>query len=484
MVGRELPLHAPLWIDEGLSTGIASHPVGEIPGLLRMDGAPPLYYLVLHAWMAVFGTSEAATHSLSLTAAVLAVPAAWWAARPFGATGGLLAAALAATSPFVGLYADETRMYTLVFLLGLLATGTFVRAFVVDGRRRYAIMLGLALAAVMYTHAWGAFLALAMGLCWLALVALGPDRRALAVNGAIAFGGAAILFAPWLPTLDYQAAHTGAPWSHRPTGRSLETAVTRMLSGRIPEAILLITGLGLLAEGLRTGGGRFRRAAPAIVAIAALTLLFAWAWSRMQDPAWALRYLVIVLAPLVVALAIGLGRAPVLGVAAVAVVVALHWSGAPSPRALEHKSNVASVARRVAAHVGPGTLVLSIQPEQVTNLAYYLPRGRRMEYMTPLGAVRDPGVMDWRDAMARLRRARYGPVVGRAVADLRPGRHVLLVAPKFRRVDAPWTALIKRLTRRWTRHLRHSRYLRLVTTIRAHRMYSRSTVQALVFRRQ
>src|SRR5918911_5552731 len=58
-------LAAPYWIDEGISVGIASHPLSAIPGVLREDGSPPLYYLLLHAWIALFGTSPRATHALS-----------------------------------------------------------------------------------------------------------------------------------------------------------------------------------------------------------------------------------------------------------------------------------------------------------------------------------------------------------------------------------------------------------------------------------
>ena len=67
--------------------------------------------------------------------AVLAVPAAWWAARGlFGPTRRPGSAALlAATNPFLTQYAQETRMYALVVLLGLLACGTFGRAFVLAG---------------------------------------------------------------------------------------------------------------------------------------------------------------------------------------------------------------------------------------------------------------------------------------------------------------------------------------------------------------
>ncbi|PZR79154.1 MAG: hypothetical protein DLM65_11370, partial [Candidatus Aeolococcus gillhamiae] len=54
-----------LWIDEGTTIGVASHRLSDIPRLLARDGSPPLYYILLHGWMALFGTSEQATHSLS-----------------------------------------------------------------------------------------------------------------------------------------------------------------------------------------------------------------------------------------------------------------------------------------------------------------------------------------------------------------------------------------------------------------------------------
>ena len=36
------------------------YPAGEIPGLLRQDGSPPAFYLLLHAWTDLAGTSEVA----------------------------------------------------------------------------------------------------------------------------------------------------------------------------------------------------------------------------------------------------------------------------------------------------------------------------------------------------------------------------------------------------------------------------------------
>jgi hypothetical protein len=473
-------LGAPFWIDEGISVGISSHPLSDIPGLLRQDGSPPLFYLLLHWWMALFGSTESATHAFTAAAAILAVPAAWWGARPFGRSAGLASAAMLAVLPFVGLYADETRMYSLMLLLTLLATGAFLRAFVLR-RRPYVAVFAALLAAVLYTHAWGAFYAASAGVAWLGLLAWGPDRRRLAIDGALAFGGGLVLFAPWLPTLAYQTAHTGAPWSHRTSTRSLTHALQRLFGGQKPEiALLLVAGAGL-AEIMRRGPAAQRRAALAVVGVTACTLCTAWAWSHFNTPAWALRYLVTVLAPLVIATGAGLGRIPILGAATLAVVGLLAWHGKPSARTLEHKSNVSVVARTLAPELPRGTMVFSVQPEQVPNLRYYLPPGLR--YLTPLGPVRDPGVMDWRDALKRLRAARVEHVLLRTVAHMRPGSRLLLVQPLFSHPDAPWTVLIRQISRRWTRSLRQSGLVLTVRMVHPLSGSSRSTVAATLFER-
>ena len=89
-------------MDEAITTGIASHPLSAIPGLLRHDGSPPLYYFLLHFWMQAFGASEAATHWLSLLFGLLTIPAGFWAGYSlFGRRAGLYAATLFAFSPFL-----------------------------------------------------------------------------------------------------------------------------------------------------------------------------------------------------------------------------------------------------------------------------------------------------------------------------------------------------------------------------------------------
>src|SRR4051794_19314985 len=144
----------PFWIDEGISVGIASHALTDIPGVLRQDGSPPLYYMLLHEWMRAFGDGEAATHSLSLLFAIATVPAALWAGWSlFGRRAGLICGVLAAVNPLLSAYAEETRMYSLMALLGLLAAAALVHVFVFR-RRAYLALLIPMLAALLYTHNW------------------------------------------------------------------------------------------------------------------------------------------------------------------------------------------------------------------------------------------------------------------------------------------------------------------------------------------
>ena len=63
-----------LWMDEGLSIGIASQPLLDIPHVLRVDGSPPLYYMLLSVWMKATGNGPAETQGLSVAIALLAVP--------------------------------------------------------------------------------------------------------------------------------------------------------------------------------------------------------------------------------------------------------------------------------------------------------------------------------------------------------------------------------------------------------------------------
>jgi mannosyltransferase len=469
LVLRTTELGISFWIDEGLSVGIANRPFGDIPDALRLDGSPPLYYLLLHLWMDVAGTSEEAVRSLSVLCGLIAVPVAWWAGRAlFGTRTAWMAAVLAATNPFLTQYAQEARMYALAALLTLVACPTFARAFVMGGsgreRRPWAIGYAVALAALLYTHNWALFFGAACGAVWLFLLARAPaaERRDLLLTGAVGFGGALALYLPWIPITLYQAAHTGAPWAESPSVLALLASPGKMLGQFAQVALLIAAGAGFAALFTRRGGrlSRPARAAVALLAIAGLTVFLAWTASQVS-PAWANRYLAIGMAPLLLAVAAGLGSAGRVGIAGLIVAAAL----AAGDTAPDDKSNVRDVARAIGPSLAPGDLVISTQPEQVSVLAYYLPDGVRFATLT--GAVSDTGVTDWRDGPERLRATTPERDLAPLLDDLAPGRRVVLVTPIFfdvRRWQAPWTELVRLRSGEWRQALSNDRRFAISAT--------------------
>jgi mannosyltransferase len=451
---------AGFWIDEGLSVGIADRPLSDIPAALRLDGSPPLYYALLHLWMALFGRSEEATHALSLLFAVLTVPATWWAVRAvFGERAGWMGALLAATNPFLTQYAQETRMYALVILLGTLACGAFARAYGLTGieaatvRRRWAIAFGVALSAMFYTHNWSLFFALGCGLTWLGLLAAAPggERRELLVTGLIGFGTALLLWVPWLETFFFQLRHTGAPWSTAPGWSDLLGVPGRLLGTVAQLGLLLAAGAGLVTLLDRRAGplSPRGRAILAFLALWLATVLAAYGSSQLS-PAWAPRYLAVALAPLLIAIAGGLAHAGRLGLVG-ALLVAVIWAadGAPS-----QKSNVRAISEAIAPSLHRGDLVVSTQPEQVPVLRYYLPDGLR--YATLWGPVGDVGVTDWRDGVRRLRGTTAERDLAPLLDRLPRGHRVVLIEPIVNDIGrwlAPWTELVRVRSTEWSQYV-------------------------------
>jgi hypothetical protein len=476
---RTRALLAGFWIDEGLSVGIASHPLTDIPSVLRLDGSPPLYYMLLHVWISVFGNGEGETHGMSVGLALLAIPAALWAGWSLsGPRAGWMAAIVAALHPFLTYYAQETRMYTLAVLLSLVAVTCFIHAYALRDRRFIA---PFALAAVLlaYTHNWGLFVLAGTGLGFLMLLARSVEHRSLLRDGLIGYGVLAVLYAPWIPTLLFQSEHTGAPWSTAPGLDKLLAAGLTVLGGaRAGWLIIIVGGAGLLALlGRRikvpgadlvppagSEGDRRRRAVETLLVVVLSAWVISWLASQVA-PAYTTRYFSVLVGPTILLVGIALAHARALGIAAL-VVLAILWSG-DRARELNAKSNVRGVANRVLLRpVAPDDLVVSTHPEQIPVLHYYLGSGFR--YADPMGPVADPTVMDWRDALDRLKASRPSVVENQLVSRMEPGQALILVQPILRAYyawRAPWTAQVRKRAIQWERALQRDARLRRVEAL-------------------
>ncbi|MBW3573463.1 MAG: glycosyltransferase family 39 protein [Actinobacteria bacterium] len=411
------------WIDEGIAVGIASLPLADIPASLRLDGAPPLYYVLLNVWMSAFGTSEAATHTLSLLFAVLVLPAALWAGWSlFGRRAGWFCAALAALNPYLAYYANETRMYSLVVLLVVLSTATFIHAFVY-GRRRYLPAFVVALTLLAYTHSWGLLFGMGAGVAAAVCALAGPDRRRSVIDAVLAFGAVAVLYLPWVPTLLYQLAHDPNPWARRPTLIQIRDDVVFSFGGFEAMVAVGVGAFAALVAILKRPSSRTALAVACMLAIPAVVLAGGW-----LSKVWAYRYLGVVVALLLLVFGLGLARGGSLATGMLVLTAVLTAPiGVKVPP--YQKSNAREVAEAAAPELGQGDLVVSPDYSQIPLLSYYLPSGPT--YAGAHGTVDDVRVTDWRNSLERMRQSDPSASLPPIIDQLEVGANVLLMCPQL-----------------------------------------------------
>ena len=186
----------PLWFDEGYSFYFASSPIPELIAGTAVDIHPPLYYLILKGWMALFGAGVVQARLLSATIGTVTIPLLYLLGRRLaGQSTGMWAAALLTISPFHVYYSQEVRMYGLVTLLSLLAGFMTLRA--IDRVKPAGLWIGAgaSIAAALYTQYYAIFvpIALTVYLLWRR-----ERLRECAWRWALTLAGAALAYLPWL----------------------------------------------------------------------------------------------------------------------------------------------------------------------------------------------------------------------------------------------------------------------------------------------
>jgi mannosyltransferase len=437
-----------LWFGEAGAVGLATQPLGSLLGAVHRAGAAPLYYVLLHIWISLFGAGESATHAFSLLIGLASIPLAMWTGWSLaGRRAGIFAAVLFAFSSFLTRYAQETQPYELMLVWGLVATGGLVHGFVFR-RRAYLWLFGVSLALMLYTQGsallYWAGAAVALVFVWRSL----PDRRAGFVrDAALCFGVAALVFVPWLPTAIDQLAHATNPWHYTPLMGA--TVPSQLLgSERVDVTLLICVVIAVAPLAVRA-----RRRTPeaavfwALIAIPAVGL----AVGRIAGffvPIWAWRYFAPVVAPLLLLGAFSTARARVVGVAAIVFCVAfLVNAGSFAP---SHKSDMKDIAAEMSPYLHPGDLVVVGQPEQAPLAWYYLPA--KLRYASTTGRITNPAVTNWMGAMSRLQAAGPRATLAPLIASLRPGQQLLYVRPLTegaKNWNAAWPALVRRRSAQW-----------------------------------
>ncbi|MBZ5681247.1 MAG: glycosyltransferase family 39 protein [Acidobacteriia bacterium] len=159
----------PFWFDECFSVEAARLDWANFLHLLWWREANmSLYYVLLRGWLHV-GQSEFFIRSLSVIAAVAALPAIYWlAGLLFDRRTALIATALLAFNAYHIRYAQEARSYALFVLLATLS-GAFFVEFLRESSRRNLLAYALTSVLAVYAHFYALLLVAAQ---WLALLLL------------------------------------------------------------------------------------------------------------------------------------------------------------------------------------------------------------------------------------------------------------------------------------------------------------------------
>jgi uncharacterized membrane protein len=180
-----------LWRDEAYSYLLAKRNIFEIITLTMKDFSPPLYYLVLHYWTALFGKSEIALRSLSLIffwATLYVVYLILSEVFKLSVRKSFLYLLFFLLNPILVYFAFEARMYSLFAFLSTLSFYSLYK----KNKKLYLLSTILGL----YTHYFMVFVVIGQ---W--LVARYKQKQAL------------LAFAPWMIlVLVNRATSSGAFW--------------------------------------------------------------------------------------------------------------------------------------------------------------------------------------------------------------------------------------------------------------------------------
>lgn len=121
-----------LWLDEMYSWYFASqnNVVDTVLELVKQDIHMPLYFVILHFWVKIFGQSDVSMHSCTLCLTLPLIPISFYTMKNlFNKTAGYFSAILLTINAWGIYYSVEVRFYGLVFLLALLSAFFFAKMF-------------------------------------------------------------------------------------------------------------------------------------------------------------------------------------------------------------------------------------------------------------------------------------------------------------------------------------------------------------------
>lgn len=118
LILRLLFLNQSLWLDEATTALVSQMPITDFfSKFMPNDFHPPLYYIIVHYWSIIFGTSEIALRIPSVIFGLLTIFTVFLLAKEIKLKWPIVPALFLATSGLHVYYSQEARMYSMVTFL-------------------------------------------------------------------------------------------------------------------------------------------------------------------------------------------------------------------------------------------------------------------------------------------------------------------------------------------------------------------------------
>ena len=155
--------------DEGLSIYSASKEniIEVIKTSNKIEATPPVYFIILHYWMDLFGSNIPTLRLLSVIFDILAGIIIFLLAKNhFGVKIGFISLLIHSFATLNILYSQEIRMYTLFSFLAILSTFYFLKLLQEPKKSNYFFYFITSI-FLLYTHYFGIFMVLLQYYCYI-----------------------------------------------------------------------------------------------------------------------------------------------------------------------------------------------------------------------------------------------------------------------------------------------------------------------------
>ena len=281
-----------LWCDEAFSVFVAKSSWHDFFRQLLIDRVhPPLYYLLLKLWIAVLGESVAALRSFSVLFSALTLLPLWSCMKQVRLSPGLRLALLfaIACNPFLILYSQEVRMYSLLCFLAVWSVDLYLKQR--SERPSLRIVWAVVNVALVMVHVAG----LAVVGCELAHATLA--KRGF-WNRLVTCLPALLALLSWVIAVRVLAPNPGRilhniAWISRLTPGLEWKTLTHLLGSTLGALVLNVP----FAIAIWTHRKIERRFTSLFLLLSIATIVFVFAFSMLVKPVWQERYLIIAVIP-------------------------------------------------------------------------------------------------------------------------------------------------------------------------------------------